>query len=184
MLMVKKKRNKIEFQKLITRYIILLALAIPGLQIFSFIFQPLTSYPVYWLLDLFYEASMENFVVSIAECYPIEIVGACVAGSAYMLFLILNLSTPNINVLKRMKLLGIAFGSFLVLNIIRIFILGLLIVNESPSFDFVHSFFWYFVSTVFVAGVWFFEVKRFNIKGIPFYSDVKFLLKKVKKKKN
>lgn len=175
------KKDK-HFQNLILRYIILIALAISGLQIFYAIFQPLTAYPVFWVLDIFYEASMENFVVSIVGCYPIEIVGACVAGSAYLLFLILNLSTPNIKPVKRLKLLGIAFGSFLVLNIIRILILSFLIVIESTAFEFVHTFFWYFVSIVFVAAVWFYEVKKFNIKDVPFYSDVKFILKEIKKK--
>ena len=174
--------KKDRFHDLILRYIILLVLAIPGLQIFYAVFQPLTAYPVYWFLNLFYEASMENFVVSIVGCYPIEIVGACVAGSAYLLFLILNLSTPNIKAIKRLKLLGIAFGSFLVLNIIRILILSFLIITESTAFEFVHSFFWFFISVAFVVGVWFYEVRKFNIKDIPFYTDIKFILKEIKKK--
>lgn len=179
--MVKKKKKKFASKNIILRYIILLALAIPGLKFLYVIFQPLTEYPVYWLLNIFYDATLKGSTIFIQGCYPIEIVGACVAGSAYLLFLILNLSTPNIKVVKRLKLLGIAFGSFLALNIIRIFILGLLIVTESSSFEFVHTFFWYFVSTIFVVGVWFFEVKKFNIKGIPFYSDIKSILKEIRK---
>jgi len=179
-----KKKKKIAFQELIIRYLVLLVLAIPGYQFFQFIFQPLTTYPVYWFLDIFYEASLEASTIFITGCEEVEVAGACVAGSAYLLFLILNLATPNIKVVKRLKLLGIAFGSFLVLNIIRIIILVALHVHGSPAFDIVHSFFWYFISVVFVVAVWFFEVKRFDIKGIPFYSDVRYLLKEVKNKRD
>lgn len=178
--MVRKKERF--FYDMIIRYVLLLVLAIPGLQIFYFVFQPLTTYPVYWILNTFYNVSLEASTIIVSGCYPIEIIGACVAGSAYLLFLILNLSTPNIKTVKRLKLLGIAFGSFLVLNIIRIFVLSVLLVNEFPSFDFVHSFFWYFISIVFVVGVWFYEVRKFNIKDIPFYTDIKFILKEIRKK--
>ena len=175
------KKNK-RIVNLIIRYALLLGFSVIGLKLIYFLFKPLTKYPVYWLLDIFYDVSLSNSMIFISGLNFIEIAGACIAGSAYLLFLILNLSTPNINTLKRLKLLGVAIGSFLILNIIRIFILGLLIVNNSPSFDFVHNFFWYFLSIVFVIGIWFFEVKRFNIKQIPFYSDIMFLLGKIKNK--
>lgn len=166
---------------MIIRYLLLLVFSIIGLEVFYFIFEPLTKYPVYWLLSIFYSASLTNSTIFLSESYPLVFVGACIAGSAYLLFLILNLSTPNIRFFKRLKLLGIAFGSFLVLNILRIFILGFLVVNNAPSYDFIHSFFWYFLSTGFVIGIWFFEVKKFKIKKIPFYSDIKYLLNKTRK---
>lgn len=166
---------------IILRYILLLIVSIPGFYFFQWIFQPLTEYPVYWILNFIYGATLDGSTVLIEGVLPIEIVGACVAGSAYLLFLILNLSTPNIGYLKRLKLLGVAFGSFLIINILRILVLSFMIVAESSSFDFVHSFFWYFLSTIFVVGVWFFEVKKFNIKDVPFYSDIRFLLKHSRK---
>ncbi|MFW6027161.1 MAG: pacearchaeosortase [Candidatus Woesearchaeota archaeon] len=175
------KKNKKEVKNLIIRYFLLLVFLFIGLKLVYFIFEPLTRYPVYWLLDIFYNVSLSNSIILFPGLNFIEIAGACIAGSAYLLFLILNLSTPKISLLKRLKLLGIAFGSFLILNIIRIFILGILVVRDSPSFSFVHSFFWYFLSIIFVVGIWFFEVKKFNIKHIPFYSDIMFLLNKTRK---
>ena len=168
------------FLDIVLRYSLLLLLTIFGIKVFHFLFKPLTKYPVYWFLDVFYETSL-NHLIHIPGKASIAIIGACVAGSAYLLFFILNLSTPNINLVKRIKLLSIAIGSFLILNIIRIIILSLLLIEGSSSFSFVHTFFWFFISIVFVAGVWFFEVKKFNIKEIPFYSDIKNILQEIKK---
>ncbi len=173
------KKNK-RFLDIILRYFSLLLLTIFGVELFQFLFKPLTKYPVFWLFDLFYNVELNNFIY-FQQGPSIGIIGACIAGSAYLLLLILNFSTPNINFFKRMKLLLIGFGSFLILNIIRIFILGILIVNQSSSFAFVHKFFWYFLSIFFVIAIWFFETKRFNIKKIPFYSDIKKVLKEIKK---
>ncbi len=77
------------------RYTIMLLLAIPGLWIFYTIFTPLTVYPIYFLLNLFFGATLSGNIVLVNNL-PIEIIGACVAASAYYLLLILNLSTPNI----------------------------------------------------------------------------------------
>ena len=111
--------KKKELYSLIIRYTLLLIFSVIGVKIFYFIFEPLTKYPVYWILDIFYNVSMNNSIIFISGLNFIEIVGACIAGSAYLLFLILNLSTPKIGYLKRLKLLGISFGIFLILNIIR-----------------------------------------------------------------
>jgi hypothetical protein len=72
----------------------------------------------------------------------------------------------------------LAFGAFLIINILRIFILSLFAISGSSLFDITHWFLWYLVSTVFVVGIWFAEVKFFKIREIPFYSDIKSLYKK------
>src|SRR3989344_7597476 len=87
-----------KISELILRYIILLGLSFPGLILFYKIFTPLTVYPVYFILSLFYDAVLlTKTTILIEGLVPIEIIGACIAGSAYSLLLILNLSTPNIN---------------------------------------------------------------------------------------
>ena len=152
---------------LLIRYTILVAVAIPNLYIFYLIFTPLTTYPVYFLLDLFNISSTS-----------IKIIPACIAASAYYLLLILNLATPNIKLKKRITLIISAFATFLIINLLRIIFLTILYNSNSPLFNFTHLFFWYFLSTIFVLTIWFTQVKIYKIKSIPFYSDIKFLLNK------
>lgn len=169
---------------IITRYLILIIAAIPGLAIFYIIFTPLTTYPVYFILDVLYEAvliSGEAPVILLNNTLSIELISACIAGSAYYLLFILNLSTPGIKLKKRTKAILFSFGVFLAVNIIRIIILSALAVSGSSYFDVTHNLFWYGLSTIIVVGIWFWEVKKFRIKKIPFYSDLKFLYKASKK---
>jgi len=169
------------------RYLIMVLIAIPGLWIFYIIFTPLTVYPVYFLLNLFFEASLSGNIVTISSCFPIEIVEACVAGSAYYLLFILNLSTPNILFKKRLKIILESFLALLIINILRILFLSAMYVSGSGLFDVTHKIFWYLANMIFIVGIWFFMVKSFKLKEIPFYSDIKFFIelkKKAHKSKN
>jgi exosortase/archaeosortase family protein len=103
-----------------------------------------------------------------------------VAGSAYYLLLIFNLSIPNIKFSERVKMICFAFVSFLIINIIRIVILASIFVLRPDLFDISHKLSWYVGSIILVVGIWFIEVKKFNIKDIPFYSDIKNMSKKIK----
>ena len=172
---------KREYSSIIIRYLILLIISFPNLFIFYFIFTPLTIYSVYFLLNLFFDVSLQANTLFIGS-FAIEIIGACVAGSAYYLLLILNLSTPEINLKTRIKTILFGFGSLLILNIFRIFFLVSLLLIYPSAFDLTHKLFWYFISIIFVAGIWFAEIKLFRIKQIPVYSDVKFLLKDINPK--
>ncbi|MFH1325679.1 MAG: pacearchaeosortase [archaeon] len=165
------------------RYFLLVLVALPNLWIFYFIFTPLTVYPVYFVLGLFYETFLIKNVILVNGLFPIELIKACIAGSAYYLLLILNLSTPRINPKKRINLLVFSFVSLLAINVIRIIILSLIFLEGLPGFILTHKILWYFMSTIFVAGIWFSGVKIFKIKEIPIYSDLKFLYKKTKSKK-
>ena len=168
------------------RYTIMLLLAIPGLWIFYTIFTPLTVYPIYFLLNLFFGATLSGNIVLVNNL-PIEIIGACVAASAYYLLLILNLSTPNIVLKKRLKIILESFLALLIINILRIFFLSIMYISGSGLFDVTHKIFWYFANIFFIIGIWFFMVKSFKLKEIPFYSDIKFffnLQKKANKSKH
>lgn len=158
---------------LIVRYIMLVGGAIKNLYVFYWIFTPLTVYPIYFLLNLIYGAILDGKVIY-SGGFSIEIVEACVAGSAFYFLFILNLST-RMPVKKRISGLVFSFCSFLFINLIRIFVFSILLINGFVYFDFVHMFFWYFLSTIFVLVVWFVEVKLFEIREIPVYSDMRFL---------
>jgi exosortase/archaeosortase family protein len=164
------------------RYSLLLIIALSGLSLIYFIFEPLTKYPVYFLFNSIYDILVAPGNVIIFEYYDIslEIVGGCIAGSAYFLLLMLNLSTPNIKFSKRMKLLGFSFLIFLTFNILRIFIIGVLFLNDFQWAEFIHKSLWYFGSIVLIIIIWFYQVKKFKISKIPFYSDVKLILKSIK----
>tara|TARA_Y100000034_G_scaffold80707_1_gene96816 strand:- start:2199 stop:2714 length:516 start_codon:yes stop_codon:yes gene_type:complete len=170
-----KKKN---ISNLFIRYFILILVSIPNLWIFYFILTPLTIYPVYLLFNLFFDATLSGNIITI-DRFSIELIDACIAGSAYYLLLILNLSTPKIK--KRRKIILLSFITLLIINILRIFLLGTAFVSGYPWFDVTHKLFWYFGSIIFVIGIWFTEVKLFKIKEIPIYSDIKFLYSNLRK---
>ena len=145
-----------QFIDIIIRYIILVLIALP---------------------NLFFGASLVGKNIVLVGELPIELINSCIAGSAYYLLLILNLSTPKIKLKKRIKIMLLSFASLLIINILRIFLLGFLAISGFSYFDLAHKLFWYLLSIVFVTGIWFAQVKYFKIKQIPFYSDMKFLYK-------
>lgn len=146
------------------------------------VFSGLTIYSVVVLLKLFFEEVVVSGKIIIVGLSVVEIVPACVAGSAYLLLLILNLSV-DMDWKKRIKSILLSFAILFVLNVLRIVFLTSLYVNDSVFFDFSHKFFWYGLSTFFVVGIWFFVVKVFSIKKVPVYSDVKYFLKKIRTKR-
>jgi exosortase/archaeosortase family protein len=159
------------------RYVLLIVVAFPNLYIFYKIFTPLTTWGVYYLLKIFFDVSLSLATISFnVSCLTIELIPACIAGSAYYLLTILNFSTPNLSIKKRFYVLFSSYFSFFILNVIRIFILSILLLNSSSFFDFSHKVSWYVISTLMVVIIWFAEVKIFNIESIPVYSDIKSLL--------
>lgn len=176
------KKLQKRLYSLLIRYTVLILVAIPNLFLFYFIFTPLTIYPLYFLFGLFFNPILMKNIILINN-FPIELIPACIAGAAYYLLLILNLSVPNIKLQKRIKMISISFVGLLFLNILRIFLLSLIFLSGNSMFDLAHQVFWYLGSTVFVVGIWFAEVKIFKIKEIPFYSDIKFLFKNIKSRK-
>jgi len=160
---------------LAVRYGVLVLIGV-FLSWFYYLFSPLTVYPVYWILKLI-SSSARMFVegnVIFFKGEDIEIIDACVAGAAYYLLLILNLSTP---MKKTKRILSILFlmAIFLLINIIRIVVFSLLWTSGFEYFDLAHKITWYFGSSMLVVGLWFFNVWLFKIKEIPVYSDVKSL---------
>jgi exosortase/archaeosortase family protein len=160
------------------RYFILLITALPNFWIFYFIFTPLTVYLAYFSLKLLFGAVLSGNIISIGSySSSILIIKACVAGSAYYLLLIFNLSVPNVKFLKRMKMIVFAFLSFLIVNVIRIILLSSILVLKPGIFDLTHKISWYLGSIVLIVVIWFLEVKLFRIKDIPFYTDIKSISK-------
>ncbi len=167
------------FVHLALRYVILLLLGLGNLWLFYEVFTPLTIYSVLFILKIFYSDVALIFATDTISLNGIhaQIIPACVAGSAYYLLLILNLTTP-IEAKKRVKSMLFLFGSFLLVNVLRIVIFASLFLNNYAYFDRAHNAFWYAGSTIFVVLLWFANVKIFRIKNIPIYSDAKRILRR------
>ena len=172
--------NSKELFYLFARYFVLIAIGLFGTSIIYSVFTPLTIYPVFWVLNLFYSVSLENSTLFINNL-SINIIPACIAGAAYYLLLILNLSTP-LELRTRAKSLAFIISSFLILNIIRIVIFAALFIQGFSYFDFAHKLTWYFGSTILVAVIWFMNVFILKIKSIPACTDLKNLFNMVMNK--
>lgn len=163
-------------QHLIIRYGCIILFSLIGFFILSKIFTPLTINASFLLFNLFYDTKivLDTLLINGAA---IKLIAACVAVPAYYLLIVLNLAMPRITFSKRISLFLFTLLGFFVINILRIFFLGVLFVNGSSFFNFSHIFFWYILSTVFVVGLWFLGVFLFKVKEVPFYSDIKDLYK-------
>jgi exosortase/archaeosortase family protein len=176
------KRDTKNYLDIFIRYFLLVLIAIPGLDLFYYIFLPLTTHPIFWSLHFMYKPILVGNTIFIGQ-KAIEIAGACVAGSAYYFLLILNLSTKGINFMKRIYLVLVSFAIFFTINLVRIYLLSIMYLHSSPLFDITHKIFWYLGSTIFIVLIWFLGVYLFDIKGVPFYSDLKFMYSKTSSKK-
>lgn len=173
------KREHFRYYGILIRYLVLILVGLPNLWIFYAVFTPLTVYPSLWISKLFFDVALiSRTTLLVNGQIPIDLIKSCIAGAAYYLILILSLSVPGIKIKKRLLMIGTSFLSLLVLNIIRIVLLVWIYVSYNAAFDLTHEIFWYALSTIFVIGIWFAEVKIFKIKEIPFYSDIIFLFKR------
>ncbi len=167
---------------LVFRYTAILLLSLGNLFIFYKIFTPLTIYPTFLILKLIYAEVYYSGIIIYLNQYSIFLIKSCIAGSAYFLLFALVFSTP-MKLLKRIYLLISVFSLFLIINLIRIIFLVYLLVNNSNYFDISHKFLWYGLSTIFIVVIWFFSVWLFKIKDIPVYTDMKHLVRIIKKGK-
>ena len=124
-----KKRNIIDFNNknfsILLRYLILLIITAFTLPLFYKILTPLTINASAALLRILYNITISNTIIIIEPRTLIQIIPACVAGSAYLLLLIFNLTVP-MKYEKRIKSILLSFLFLFTLNIIRIFFLSIL----------------------------------------------------------
>ena len=162
---------------ILIRYLVLLVLMF-SLPLIYEIFTPLTINAVAGLLKLFIDnIIIINNVISINLDTFVQIISACVAGSAYLLLLILNL-TVDMGLKKRIFSILFSFTVLFLLNTLRIFVLILLYQDNFIFFNIIHKLLWYVLSTLFVILIWFLTMKIFSIKQIPIYSDFEYLYSK------
>lgn len=162
------------------RYLFLLLIAIDNLFIIYAVVSPITIYLSFFLIKAVYAgASLAGSTVLISNS-AISLIPACIAGAAYYFLLILNFAVP-MPLKTRVKSLAFLLLSFLLLNVIRIFIFSMLFVQGFSYFSVSHAIVWHLGSTILLVILWFASVKLFKITEIPVYSDVKNILNLVKK---
>lgn len=160
------------------RYLVLLLIAAFNISIFYQIFTPLTVYPVFAVLKELYSAQLLEGNIIFFKGYYASILPACVAGAAYYLLLILNMTTP-MHIGKRIKSIIFLMASFWLINTLRIIIFAMMVFVGYQYFDIAHMLTWYLGSTVIVVAVWFANVWLFKIEAIPIYTDAFRLFKDI-----
>ena len=176
------KESEINLKSLFARYIIALVLFLLISYVYL-ILTPITLFSSVFLLETFYDVDvyyLENLFVINDNIF--ELVPACVAGSAFILLISLNLLTP-MSKKNRVNSLIFLVLSLFVLNVIRISVFASLYIQNFTYFDFTHYAFWYFGSTALVVILWFTSVYIFKIKDIPLYTDIKLLIEEIKSNK-
>lgn len=163
------------------RYIILLIIAL-NLNLIYSILTPVTLHLSNIVLSFFYETIIDNNSIFI-DTFEIKLIPACIAGSAYLLLIILNLST-EMSFFKRIKSLSFIIISFLLINSLRITFLTYLFKESFTYYNLTHEITWYLGSTLILVVIWFINIKLFKINNIPIFTDVKYLFSQIKSKTN
>ncbi len=157
---------------LFLRYAIILIFGVGNFYILYKILTPITINSTNVILRLFTLTTLSGDVIHFGQT-TIKIAPPCVAGAAFFLLFALLLSIPNIKIKTRIYAVLTAMATLLIINIARILILAPL--TTAKYFEIIHWIFWNILSTVFVVGIYFATIKYYKIKGIPVYSDLKYL---------
>jgi exosortase/archaeosortase family protein len=176
------KKENVWILDIVVRYAIA-ALSFLIVPVFYIVFKSLTIGLTWWIMSIFYSVQIfGNSLFFPGFNASVEIITACIAGSAYFLLFLLNLLTRDIKILKRIYLLLFSFVCLFLVNVVRLIIVIPMFLNNSALFDITHKVFWFALSVIFVALIWILSAKVFRISKIPVYSDVAFVLSKIKKK--
>ncbi len=165
-----------DYLDLITRYI-LAVLIVLFRDILSPAITSASAYLSYLTLAPF-GADLNVNVISLGF-RAIEYIEACAAVGAYIFLLLLILFTRNIDLKKGIKLFLVGSLLILVANLIRIDILAYLLINNNVNlFLTIHMLTWKILSGIYVAFVWIYLVRKYNVEETPIISDFKYLKKK------
>ena len=168
---------------LFARYFSVLLIGSGNLYVIYKVLTPLTIHVLNTILSIFTTTELGGNIIHLRDLgIGIEMVPACIAGSAFYLLLLLVMSTADIKPETRTKALVSSFAILFALNILRIMIL--VPVANTPYFETAHWILWHLISTLFVVGVWLITIKLYEIKTIPVYSDIKYIKSLIRFKKS
>lgn len=161
------------------RYFIVSLLVLTN--ILSFFLPLLTIKASFYLINLISPAEIYENIISF-QGHSVAVIPACIAISAYYLLLILNLTTP-MPFKKRIFSISYSFILFFAINIVRIAFFSFVLTFSQDLFNTLHFAIWFAFSSLIVVLIWFSEISIFRIKGVPGYSDIKFVIKSMQSKK-
>jgi exosortase/archaeosortase family protein len=165
--------------QLASRIIIALILMLIPFNIFYFLFLKPTIYSAIPLYSGFIREIGDDFII--LKYYKLNFVKACIASSAYYLLAILILLTKGIRIKKAFYIF--LLGAFILFagNLVRInFLMYILLSYGKNFFEGLHIIIWEFLSTIFVFLTWILLIRIFKIKKIPVYSDIEYLIFKIR----
>ena len=155
---------------------IIIAILIPY-SLLSYLITPLTMHLSYFILKLFGENIVLLPPLMLINEVIVKFVPACAAISAYYLLMLLVLLTMDIKPVVRLKMFFLGSLLILLINIFRIILLLIILSHYNYNlFESVHMFFWTLIGSLFVAMIWIFLVKRYDVKSVPIFSDLNYLL--------
>lgn len=158
-------------------------------NIFQRVFEKVTFDVVYTFLE---ESGAEPKPGSFSVQYAISILGGeatvnvvkyCVTASAYYLLTILCIITMGIALWKRILMFLIGTALIFGMNIARIVVLIIILINNQEVFKPAHFIFGLLLSIGYVALIWVLLSLLFKVKTVPVLSDIKFLTNEIFKGK-
>ena len=166
-------------KKLVIR-VVLALLILFSYKLFYSILIPITLYTSFYLLKMLnYGVNLQETAI-VTDSHILTFIPACTALSAYILLGLLILLTKGIKLKTGFKMLLLGSLMIFTANIIRIDSLIIVLINGGKNyFETLHLFIWKILSSIFVAFVWIFLIKRYKIKSVPIISDIKYLRKTV-----
>lgn len=168
------------YKKLVIRISLALLLLLVPINIFYFIFLKPTLLLSFITLNAYNPTVISDSLIINNEI--LRFVPACIATSAYYLLVILILLTKDLKFGKALKLFLVGAFVIFIANIARIDLLVIALLEFGIEwFDRLHLFIWEFLSTIFIAILWIFLTRKFDIKTIPAYSDLRYLMKESRK---
>ncbi len=178
---------------LVIRVVLALALfiipLILGVNVFQKVFEQITFDTVYSFLE---KSGAEPEPGSFSVSYAISILGGeatinivkyCVTASAYYLLVLFCIITMEVALWKRLLMFLIGSALIFGMNIVRIVLLIITLLNNKNNFQAAHFALNFLLSVVYVVLIWVLLSFLFKIKTVPFYSDIKFLIQEMFKKK-
>ena len=172
--------KKNDVLKIGIRYVCALFVMVFGLKIIYFLISPLTFKLSYWSLWYYHPTLISN-ASFIIQNNKLNFISACTAASAYLLLVLLTLTT-KMELKKSVKVFLLGILLIFIANIIRIDVLIITLIEfGSKAFETIHLLFWKILSSIYVVLVWIFLTKIFKIEKIPIYSDSKEIYKLYKR---
>ncbi len=178
-------------RSLLIRVILAIALLLIPLltqkNIFQIMFEYLTLHSTFFLLRLAnIDASLGSYsvkhAIDIFGEYTLNIVKYCVTASAYYLYTLFVILVYDVSIWKRIKLLILGYIAIFAMNIARILILVVMLVDNTENFTTAHDFLGTALAIFYVLIIWVLFSLALGIKTIPIITDIKILIGEIMQK--